>query len=95
MEIDDQTSENHLCRFLLHVDFRKLEPGKPSKFLETLLAPGFSPGAYLTSIWIPSADLSWKFDASQNLLLSPNGVPDPATGLNQITKFTIAASARR
>jgi hypothetical protein len=92
LAIDDKRGENHMRRSLSHVDFTKLDPGKQTKFQETLLTPAFSPGPYIVSIWIPSTDPSLKFDRAHNFLLSSNGVPDPTTGLNQIAKFTVAAS---
>ena len=95
LAIDDEKGENHMRRSLPHVDFTKLEPGKPTMFQETLLAPAFSRGPYIISIWIPSTDPSLKFDPTHNFFLSSNGVPEPATGLNQIAKFTITASGRR
>ena len=95
LAIDDEKGENHMRRSLPHVDFTKLEPGKLTKFQETLLAPAFSPGPYIVSIWIPSTDLSLKFDPTYNLLLSSKGVPNPATGLNLIAEFTVTASGRR
>lgn len=94
LAIDDEKGENHMRRPLPHVDFTKLEPGRLTKFQETLLAPAFSPGPYIISIWIPSTDPSWKFDPAHNFLFSSAGVPDPATGLNQIAKFTVTASGR-
>jgi len=93
--IDDQNGKNNLRRLLPHVDFTKLEPGKPAKFQEVILAPGFAPGAYVVSLWIPSTDPSLKFDATHNFLLSSEGVPDPGTGLNQIAKFTVPAKKHR
>jgi hypothetical protein len=95
LEINDDKGGNHLRRFLPHVDFTKLEPGKPFKFREMILSPGYPHGAYVASIWIPSVDPSMKFDAAQNFLLSSNGVPDAATGLNQIAKFTVVAPTSR
>jgi hypothetical protein len=95
LAIDDERGENHMRRSLPHVDFSRLDPGGLMKFQETLLAPAFSPGTYVISIWIPSTEPSMKFNPAQNFLLSSNGVPDPATGLNQIAKFTVTASARR
>jgi hypothetical protein len=71
------------------VDFTKLEPGRLTKFQETLLAPAFSAGTYIVSIWIPSNDPSLKFDPTHNLLLSSKGVPDRATGLNRVAEFAI------
>jgi hypothetical protein len=93
LAIDDERGENHMRRSLSRVDFSKLEPGRLTKFQEALLAPAFSPGPYIVSIWIPSTDPSLKFDPAHNFFLSSNGVPDPATGLNQIAKFTVASSA--
>jgi hypothetical protein len=91
LSIDDDKGNNHMRRILPHVDFSRLEPGKLMKFDETLLAPAFSPGPYVVSIWIPSSDDSLKFDPTHNLLLSSKGVPDPVTGLNQIAKFVVTA----
>jgi hypothetical protein len=93
LAIDDERGENHMRRSLPHVEFTKLEPRKSTKFQEKLLAPAFSPGPYIISIWIPSTVPSFKFDPARNFLLSSNGVPDPVTGLNQIVKFTVPASS--
>ncbi len=82
-------------RSLPHVDFTKLEPGRLMKFQEELLAPAFSPSPHIVSIWIPSTDPSLKFDRTHNSLLSSNDVPDLATGLNLIAKFTLAVSSMR
>ena len=95
LEIDDTKGQNHLRRPLPRVDFTKLEPGKPLKFQEKLLAPGFSTGAYTVSLWIPADDPAVKFDPAHNFLLSSTGVPDPATGLNQVAKFTAKTPTRR
>lgn len=95
LAIDEEKGENHMRRSLPHVDLTKLEPGKPTKFQETLLAPAFSRGQYIVSIWIPSTDPSLKFDPTHNFLLSSNGVPEPDTGLNQIAKFAVTVSGRR
>jgi len=95
LAIDDEKGENHMRRSLPHVDFTKLEPGRPTKFEEALLAPAFSPGAYNVAVWIPSTDPSLKFDPAHNFLLSSKGVPDRATGLNRIAKFSVSASGRR
>jgi hypothetical protein len=95
LAIDEEKGENHMRRSLPHVDLTKLEPGKPTKFQETLLAPAFSRGQYIVSIWIPSSDPSLKFDPTHNFLLSSNGVPEPGTGLNQIAKFAVTVSGRR
>ncbi len=95
LAIDDEKGKNHMRRSLPQMDLTKLEPGKPTKFQETLLAPAFSRGQYIVSIWIPSTDPSLKFDPTHNFLLSSNGVPEPGTGLNQIANFTVTASGRR
>jgi hypothetical protein len=93
--IDGENGKNNLRRLLPHVDFTKLEPGKPAKFQDVILAPGFAPGTYIVSLWIPSTDPSLKFDATHNFLLSSEGVADPVTGVNQIAKFTVPAKKRR
>ncbi len=95
LAIDDAKGQNHVRRPLPHVDFTKLDPGKPVKFQESLLTPAFSPGTYFVSIWIPATDPASKFLAAHNFLLSSIGVPDPATGLNQIAIFTAKAPKRR
>ena len=95
LAIDDPTGLNHMRRPLPSVDFTKLTPGKPVKFHETLLAPAFSQGPYVISIWIPAAEPAFKFDNSRNLLISSMGVPDPATGLNHIAQFNSPARQRR
>jgi hypothetical protein len=87
ISIDDEKGENHMRRPLPDVDFRKLEPGRSMKFQETLLAPAFSAGHYTVSLWIPSPDPSLKFDPAHNFLVSSEGVPDRATGLNRIAEF--------
>ena len=63
-------------RSLPHVDFTKLEPGRLTKFQEGLLAPTFSPGLYIVSVWIPSTDPSLKVDRAHNSLLSSNDGPE-------------------
>jgi len=95
LAVDDAKGENHMRRSLPQVDFTKLELGKPVTFQETLLAPAFSPGTYLISLWIPSTDPSLTFDPKHNFLVSSNGVTLPASGLNQIGKFTITVPSRR
>ena len=93
--LDDAKGQNHMRRPLPHVDFTKLEPGKPMMFEERLLAPAFEPGTYSISLWIPSNDVAMKFDAAHNFLLSDEGVPDIDSGLNRIAKFAAAAPAPR
>ena len=95
LAFDDAKGENHMRRPLPHVDFTKLEPGKPMTFEETLLAPAFGPGTYSISLWIPSNDATLKFDRAHNFLLSNEGVPDTESGLNRIAKFTATAAPQR
>lgn len=94
LAFDDAKGQNHMRRPLPHVDFTKLEPGKPMTFEETLLAPAFEPGVYSISLWIPSNDAALKFDAAHNFLLSDEGVPNTESGLNRIAEFTATASRR-
>jgi hypothetical protein len=93
--LDDAKGQNHMRRPLPHVDFTKLEPGKPMTFEERLLAPAFEPGNYSISLWIPSNDAALKFNPAHNFLLSDEGVPDTESGLNRIAKFTAAPPTRR
>lgn len=93
LAFDDAKGQNHMRRPLPHVDFTKLEPGKPMTFEETLLAPAFQPGSYSISLWIPSNEAALKFNPAHNLLLSNEGVPDTESGLNQIAKFTATPSS--
>jgi hypothetical protein len=95
LAFDDAKGENHMRRPLPHVDFTKLEPGKPVTFEEALLAPAFEPGIYSISLWIPSNDAAQKFDRAHNFLLSNEDVPDTETGLNRIAKFTATPAPRR
>jgi hypothetical protein len=94
LAFDDAKGENHMRRPLPHVDFTKLEPGKPMTFAETLLAPAFQRGIYSISLWIPSNDAALKFDAAHNFLLSDEGVPETESGLNRIAQFTATPSSR-
>jgi hypothetical protein len=95
LAFDDAEGENHMRRPLPHVDFTKLEPGKPMTFEETLLAPAFGPGTYSISLWIPSNDATLKFDRAHNFLLSNEGVPHTESGLNRIAKFTATPAPPR
>jgi hypothetical protein len=95
LAFDDSKGENHMRRPLPHVDFTKLEPGKPMKFEEILLAPAFQPDLYTISLWIPSNEEALKFNPAHNFLLSNEGVPDTGSGLNRIAKFTAAPWPRR
>lgn len=95
LAFDDAKGENHMRRPLPHVDFTKLEPGKPMTFAETLLAPAFEAGSYSISLRIPSNEAALKFDPAHNFLLSDEGVPDIESGLNRIAKFTATPSPRK
>jgi len=95
LAFDDARGENHMRRPLPHVDLTKIEPGKPMKFEEILLAPAFQPGPYTISLWIPSNEDALKFKPDHNFLLSNEGVPDTESGLNRIAKFTAIPSPRR
>jgi hypothetical protein len=92
ISIDDQKGQNQMRRPLPRVDFATLEPGRSTKFEETLLAPAFSAGTYIVSIWIPSTNPSLKFNPAHNFLLSSKGVPDWAAGVNRIAEFTVTPS---
>ena len=92
---DGAKGENHMRRPLPHVDFTKLEPGKPITFGETLLAPAFEPGVYSISLWIPSNEAALKFKPAHNFLLSNEGVPETESGLNRLAKFTATPSPGR
>ena len=95
LALDDAKGQNHMRRPLPHVDFTKLEPGKPMTFEERLLAPAFEPGIYSISLWIPSNDAALKFDPAHNILLSNEGVPNTESGLNRIADFTATPSPRK
>ncbi len=94
LAFDDAKGENHMRRPLPHVDFTKLEPGKPMTFAETLLAPAFEAGSYSISLWIPSSEAALKFDPAHDFLLSNEDVPYTDSGLNRIAKFTATPSPR-
>lgn len=95
LTIDDDRGQNHMRRALLHVDFRRLAPGQPMIFDETLLAPAFAPGSYTISLWIPSTDRASEFDPKEDLLLKSSGVAQRLTGLNRIASFALKAGAGR
>lgn len=95
LAFDDSKGQNHMRRPLPHVDFTKLEPGKPMTFEETLLAPAFEPGNYSISLWIPSNEAALKFNPAHNFLLSNEDVPDTESGLNRLAKFTATPSPGR
>lgn len=87
--IDDESGENHLRRLLPSVDFRKLAPGTPITFNETLRAPAFQPGRYFILLWIPSSDPALKFEVTHDFRLANTGVADENSGLNRIATFTV------
>jgi hypothetical protein len=88
LAIDDDSGQNYVRRVLPHIDLRKLTQDQPSAFSERLLTAAFQPGHYIIKLWIP--DPSEMFNPVHNWLLSSNGVPDRATGLNIVAKFTVA-----
>jgi len=89
LAVDDDAGRNYIRRVLPQVDFRKLALGQSLTFSELLLVGAFQPGNYTVHLWIPSSDAALKFDLSKNLLLSNEGVADPATGLNTLATFTV------
>ena len=92
IEFNDPAGENHIRRPLPHVDFQKLSPGEPVTFVDQFLAPALRPDRYFVRLWIPSPDPERKFDATQNLLLSNEGMADHATGLNRIATIMVKDS---
>ncbi len=90
--IDDDSGQNHVRRQLPNIDLRQLQPGKPIAFTNRFLSGAFSAGRYVIELWIPDADKLFEFDASHNLLLSSQDVPDRATGLNKLARFQVAAT---
>lgn len=89
LTIDDDANRNYLRRALPQVDLRKLAPGKSSTYSERFLAGAFSPGHYLFHLCISGPDSSRTVTSSNNLLLSSDGVPNLATGLNTVADFTV------
>jgi hypothetical protein len=89
LAIDDGANHNYLRRTLPQVDFRTLAPGKSLTYSDRLLAGSFPPGHYMFHLSIPNPDSSRKFNSNDNLLLSSEGVPNPATGLNTLAEFTV------
>lgn len=89
LAIDDESGENHLRRLLPSVDFRKLAPGRPITFNETLRAPAFQTGRYAILLWIPSSDAALKFDVAHDFRLANIGVAGEKSGLNRIATFTV------
>jgi len=89
LAIDDDKANNYVRRVLPEVDFRKLTPGKPLTFSETLRIAAFPPGHYTIHLWIPDPDPTRKFNPAYNFLLRSVGVADPATGLNIVARFAV------
>lgn len=93
--IDDNAGNNYVRRALPSVDFRKLEPGKPTTFTEQLRVAKFPPGRYTIALWIPSTDKALQFDPAHNLMVDGAGVADAKSGLNVLAKFTVEDRQRR
>jgi len=91
--IDGADRKNYLRRPLPHVDLSKIAPEQTIAFSETLLSPAFPRGTYTIHLWIPSSEVSLKFDPAHNLLLNNIDVPDSVTGLNTLATFTVNASS--
>jgi hypothetical protein len=89
LAIDDDAANNYVRRVLPTVDFRKLMPGKPLSFSETIRVAAFPPGRYTIQLWIPDPDPALKFNPAHNFLLRGAGVAKRATGLNVIARFTV------
>jgi hypothetical protein len=89
LAIDDDAANNYVRRVLPTVDFRKLIPGKPLSFSETLRIAAFPPGRYTIQLWIPDPDPGLKFNPAHNFLLRGAGVANRATGLNVLARFTV------
>jgi hypothetical protein len=94
IEFDDEAGENHIRRPLPHVDLKKLESGATMMFTDQLLAPALQSGHYRVYLWIPNPDPRLKFDATHNLLLGNEGVPERGNGLNQIAVISVEAGDR-
>ncbi len=91
--IDGADGKNYLRRALPGVDLSKVGALQTVTFSEILLAPAFPRGTYTIHLWIPSSEVSLKFDPAHNLLLNNIGVPDSVTGLNTLATFTVNASS--
>jgi hypothetical protein len=89
LTIDDESHHNMVRRVLPKVDFAKLSPGVPATFSERFLIGGFRPGHYMISLLIPNPDPSLKNNPASNILLSNEGVAEPAIGSNTIAHFMV------
>lgn len=89
ISIDDEAHHNYLRRPLPQVNLRTLAPGKSVTYSDRLLAGSFPPGHYIFQLSITSPSSSRKVNSTDNLLLSSEGVPNPATGLNTLAEFTV------
>jgi hypothetical protein len=89
IEFDDEGGRNFIRRPLPSVNFQQVGPGEKKTFTESFLVPALLPGRYLVRLWIPSPEPALKFEASQNLLLRNEAVPEAATRLNHIADIVI------
>jgi hypothetical protein len=89
LAIDDGAGRNMVRRVLPKVDLSKLPPGVPVTFSERFLIGGFRAGQYTISLLISNTDPSLKDNPGRNVLLSNEGVADPATGSNTIAHFRV------
>ena len=89
LAIDDDIGRNLIRRFLVHVDLRNLERGKPSTFSDRILIGTIRPGHYQVHLWIPSSDPPAAFDVARNLMLSNLNIANRQSGLNTIAGFSI------
>jgi hypothetical protein len=86
---DDDAGHNFIRRPLPSVNLAGLVAGRSAHFHERILVPALQPGHYQISLWIPSADPEFEFNAAHNLLLSSYDVGDDKTGLNRIAEFSV------
>jgi hypothetical protein len=89
LAIDDDMKRNYLRRELPQVDLRELAPGKSLTYSDRLLVGSFPPGHYTFHLYIPNPDPLLRLHFTDNLLLSSEGVPNPANGLNTLAEFTV------
>lgn len=87
--IDDDSGHNFIRRPLPSVNLAGLAPGQSVEFKERLLFPALRPGHYQISLWIPSTDPVFKFNAAHNLQVRSFGVADEKSGLNRIAAFSV------
>lgn len=89
IEFDDDAGRNYIRRTLPNVDLRQIPPGEMKKFSDAFLAPALRPNRYIVRLWIPSPDVSVRFDRSHDFLLGGAGVSEKPTGLNRIATITV------